>query len=182
MQIAYVYSMKKNTAENQLGALCLALADAQTRAVTEAAGVNAKAGALMAVLGIHTDESIVDASLFLDLSHSATVRLVDQMVTKGILVRRPGVNKRSVRLSLTQKGRRLRRNVLDARQAVLEDALSPLTAEERKLTTKLLQRLLIHQVTSRTAADRICRLCDEEVCPNCPVEQVADAFKLGHQE
>lgn len=169
--------MKNDGVENQLGALCLALVDAQAQAVVGVSGVNAKASALMTVLGIHHDETIADASSFLDLSHSATVRLVAQMVDRGLILRRPGSDKRAVKLSLTSKGKRLRNAVLEVRRCVLRDALSPLDVEERAVMARLLERMLTHQVKGRTSADQICRMCDEEACPNCPVETAVESIE-----
>jgi MarR family transcriptional regulator, negative regulator of the multidrug operon emrRAB len=81
-----------------------------------------------------------------------------------------------VRLHLTAAGRREARRLLAARQAALAPLLSALGERESAALERLLERLLASITASGDDANRICRLCDPEVCGHpgrCPVTQAA---------
>jgi MarR family transcriptional regulator, negative regulator of the multidrug operon emrRAB len=73
-------------------------------------------------------------------------------------------------------GRRAARRVLAGRQQTLAELLAPLGQRETAHLERLLERLLAAVTDDREAANRICRLCDPEVCGHpdrCPVTQAA---------
>ena len=174
MHRAYVFSMSMENLTNQLGALTLALADEQNLIVTAIAGANVSASALVVVLGLYPGETIRDAAQVLSLSHSATVRLVEQLVEKGLVERMTGQDRREVQLRLTRRGKLVRQQLLKARADLFARALSRLTAAELRVAETLVGTMLATITEDEVHADRICRFCDEEACGDCPVEHALD--------
>ncbi len=112
----------------------------------------------------------------LELSHSSMVRAADRLEKRSLLRRsRESDDARSVRLILAPKGRSLATSALASRGVTLRSMLSALTAAELEQFGDLLTKILVRATTSRGAADRLCRLCDERVCRRtlCPVERRA---------
>ena len=159
--------------ENLFGSLLTAISDSLTARAERAAGHSGATAAALVYLTQTPGLSIDRLKRPLGLSQSATVRLVDRLVTDGLAQRRPGRNNRSIAVHLTPPGEKVGRTILDQRQAVLSDVLGPLCAAERSALTTLVEKLL-GNVTLRSAhAERICRLCDLATCPSsaCPVAQ-----------
>ena len=163
---------------NLLGALALALSDAQMTAMAAASGLGASATAALVTLVEHPGLSVAGLSAILGLSHSATVRLAYDLERRGVLQRGPGADRRAVGLTLTEEGRRLRARAMEARAGVLDHALSAVPPSDREALTRVLTRMLEELTTGRTVADHICRFCDEAACgrDDCPVERRAVAL------
>jgi len=108
----------------------------------------------------------------LGLSQSATVRVVDALEADGLALRSPGADARSVRVELTAAGRKAARAVLRRRSAVVDTALGALSDSERDALTGLLEKMLGALTTDSDHAERVCRLCDWDSCPEprCPVD------------
>jgi len=108
----------------------------------------------------------------LGLSQSATVRVVDALEADGLALRSPGADARSVRVELTAAGRKAARAVLRRRSAVVDTALGALSGSERDVLTGLLEKMLGALTTDDDHAERVCRLCDWDSCPEprCPVD------------
>jgi DNA-binding MarR family transcriptional regulator len=157
---------------NLLGALSVAIADAQLAAMTEASGLSPSDVASILTLGPNPDSSVSDMARILNLTHSAAVRLADRLEDRDLVARMTRSDRREVALRLTAKGRRLRRKIANARAAVLNDAVETLPDSERAAFDRCVRALLVRLTSSRTRADRLCRLCDEDLCPKerCPVE------------
>lgn len=167
--------MSEERTANLLGALALALTDTLTEVTTVRAERGAGAPAALVLVGFYPGQSIDSLSRTLELSHSATVRLVDRLVGDGLLERRGGADGRTTALHLTRKGRARADSILDDRCRALTGALGPLSAKERAHFTQLLEKILSALTRDRRHADHICRLCDERACPadDCPVECAA---------
>jgi|JI10StandDraft_1071094.scaffolds.fasta_scaffold57857_3 MarR family transcriptional regulator, negative regulator of the multidrug operon emrRAB len=161
--------------QNLLGALAVALTDELHRVTADRAGHGAAAPSALVSIETSPGMSIETLSKILSLSHSGTVRLIDRLVSDGLVERAPGVDGRAVALRLTTKGKQATRSILAERRRVLAGALQTLTAQEQLHLGSLLDRLLSAITRSRGHADHICRLCDESVCPGnqCPVEVTA---------
>jgi MarR family transcriptional repressor of emrRAB len=103
------------------------------------------------------------------------VRLVDKLEADGLVEARPGQDKRAIALHLTAAGESAVRRRLTERCATLEDITAALTAEESRVFTSLLEKLLRGVTSGMQTATHICRLCDQTVCPEerCPVHQAA---------
>ena len=157
---------------NLLGALSLALADAQADAARRASGLSTSACAALVSLGPYPGTTVGTLARILGLSHSVTVRLTEALAADGLVDRGRGSDRRQVSLRLSPAGDRLRSAILQARAAALGDALARLAPRDRHHLGELSAALLTGLTHSRDGADHICRLCDEEVCPDdrCPVE------------
>lgn len=163
---------------NLLGALALALTDAQMRGMQTASGLGTSAVAALVTLGGPPAPSVAGLAAVLGLSHSATVRLADDLERRGLLRRGPGRDRRAVGLHLTPEGTALRARLMAARAAVLEDAPAAVPAPDRAAFDRAVTQVLERLTTDRTAADHLCRLCDEAACGGdaCPVERRAVAL------
>lgn len=163
--------------ENLMGALVLAVSDSTTPAVENAAGHPGAMAAGLAVLAQEPGLGIEQLKRPLARTQSATVRIIDQLVAAGQAERRPGRDRRSISVVLTDKGTAAAGRVLDTRAAVLREALAVLDGRERKVLETLLEKVLAAVTTDRAHAERICRLCDVRACPlrACPVERAAGA-------
>ena len=160
-----------------MGALAVALSDSITSAVETTTGHAGAMGAALATLAQEPGLSIEQLRVPLGRTQSATVRVVDQLVTEGYAERRPGRDQRSIAVFLTSKGTEAATRVLASRQDALTAALSELSLGERKTLTATLEKVLAAVTTDRAHADHICRLCDLAACPEkvCPVELAAQA-------
>ncbi len=161
-------------AGNLLGAHALVVAD-RLRA---AAGMELSSAAVLSALQTFADgASIDDLRRVLGLSHSGGVRIVGRLAARGLVTREPDPDdRRAVRLHLTTEGRRVALRLLAARQAALAELLAPLGQRETADLERLLERLLAGVTGSGEDANRICRLCDPEICGHparCPVTRAA---------
>jgi DNA-binding MarR family transcriptional regulator len=113
----------------------------------------------------------------LGLSHSGGVRIVKRLEAAGLVAREPDPgDRRAVRLHLTGEGEREARRLLAARQAALTPLVAGLGEREAAALERLLERLLASATGGGEDANRICRLCDPDVCGHpgrCPVTQAA---------
>jgi MarR family transcriptional regulator, negative regulator of the multidrug operon emrRAB len=157
--------------ENLLAALATSLSDQIHVATEDAAEHGASAPAALAAILRRPGQSIGELRARLELSHSATVRLVDRLAEDGLVVRRPGVDGREVAVALTVKGRRRALRVLQARRSTASRALAGLAANERRELEVLADRLLRNQSAQRDDPRPVCRLCEVPACPlrRCPV-------------
>ena len=168
--------MKRSQIDNLLGALALKTHDALTLDFA-GLGLRTATDAATLILLLQSDSASIGALAdVLELSHSSTVRVVDRLEKRQLVSRvRQNDDARSVRLRLTKKGHTLATAALGARERTLRSLLSPLSAEELRQFGESLTKVLATATTGRTAADRLCRWCDETVCTreSCPVEQQA---------
>jgi DNA-binding MarR family transcriptional regulator len=154
---------------NLLGALALAIADAQARGMGE--DLPEAALALLNTLHVAPGCSIAALAAVTGRSHSVTVRTVEALQAQGYIARRPGPDRRTASLVLTAAGAARRTALQSGRTAAIASALAPLDPAERATLAALAGRMLAALTGSRATGDRICRLCDEDACgPGCPVE------------
>jgi DNA-binding MarR family transcriptional regulator len=156
---------------NRLGALALALDDAQLTAVRDAAGVGESACAILLTVGAHPGLTIGELAQIAGLTHSVMVRSVAGLERSKLVVRHRGSDRRNVALRLTASGLRARQSIADARSAALGRALKALSREQLLQLEAIMTPMLVGLTTGRAQSDHLCRLCDEPACgPNCPVE------------
>jgi MarR family transcriptional repressor of emrRAB len=159
---------------NLLGSHALVVVDRLRAAV----GMELTSAAVLSALETFADGASIDAlRRVLGLSHSGGVRVVKRLEREG-LVRRDADpdDGRAVVLHLTPAGRRAARRVLAARRAALEPLLAPLDARDAAALERVLERLLAAATGSGEEANRICRLCEPDVCGHpdrCPVTLAA---------
>jgi len=159
--------------ENIFGALSLALVDKMEKAFADETGLGPSAVAAIIQIGTEPGLTIETLRKLIALSHSATVRLVDQLVAENLVLRAGGVegDKRAKSLQLTDAGRALFDKSLTARRAVIHRAFTTLDAEETQQLGRLAEKLLPTLVDLGADQDVVCRVCDQEVCDQerCPI-------------
>lgn len=154
---------------NMLGALSIAVMDRIEAVAQEILGRAGEAPAALVVIGY--GEGITNDRLrrILGLSHSGAVRLVDRLVSDGLVERRKGRDGREIALHLTIIGAETRSQILAGRLQTIGTMLGPLTSGELDRLAVLIRRLLAAQTTSEQDRYTICRLCDASVCTHCPL-------------
>lgn len=158
---------------NLLGALALALSDAQDDAARSASGLGTSACSALVVLSFYPGTPIRTLADILGLTHSVVVRLAEDLSDRGMVARDAGTkDKRQVQLRLTSEGRDVAVAILEARRAALGAALGQVPEAIRPALGDAVSHMLAALTQSRAAADHICRMCDEDACPqdSCPVE------------
>jgi len=143
------------------------------------------------------EESLGDAHVgrlaeVLGLTHSGAVRLVSLLEAEELAERRTGADRRRVQVHHTARGRRRATAARAARDAVVRETTSGLTADEATTLEGLLAQLIEARVSARVehrlareSADNPsawwCRICDFAACGRpegrCPA-QVAAAIIL----
>lgn len=160
---------------NLLGAAALAISGAVEAALLARHGRSEAANAALAIMLQWPPRSIGHLARVLHRSHSATVRLIEELETEKLVAKNSGTDRRAVVATLTADGRREARRVVAARAGVLDGILEGLTAEDRRDLARLLEKILPLLTPDRDACDHICRLCELAACPQdrCPVELAA---------
>ena len=161
--------------ENIVGAMSLAMVDKMEQAFAAETGRGPSAVAALMQIGVEPGLSIERLRRIIALSHSASVRLVDQLVAEGLVRREvsPGSDKRARALYLTQQGEALFATARAARNRITQTALSRLSGEERRVLDGIVSKMFPALVGPGDDDYVVCRLCDETVCPleRCPVPQ-----------
>jgi MarR family transcriptional repressor of emrRAB len=157
---------------NLLGAAALAITGAIDTAISSGEGRSQAANAALAVMLQWPPRSIGHLAGVLRRSHSATVRLIEELEAEKLVAKSPGADRRAVVATLTAEGRREARRVVGMRAESLGDLMRGLSAEDRRDLTRLLEKMLPALTPDRQACDHICRLCELAACPQdrCPVE------------
>ncbi|MGY5778000.1 MarR family winged helix-turn-helix transcriptional regulator [Rhizobium sp. LEGMi135b] len=163
--------------ENLFGAMSLALVDKMEKAFADETGLGPSAIAAIVQIGTEPGLTIETLRRMIALSHSATVRLVDQLVASDLVLRAGGVegDKRARSLQLTERGRTLFDKSLGARRAVIHRAFKLLGQEETEQLGRLVEKLLPALVDLGDDQDVVCRVCDQGVCDQdrCPIAFMA---------
>jgi DNA-binding MarR family transcriptional regulator len=162
---------------NVVGALALRLHDRMAAAVSEAAGQPESGATTLSWLANFAPEPGIGLlNRMLGLTPSGAVRMVDRLEADGHLRRGPGADGRSTSVRLTARGGRTARRVAAARLAVLTDALSVLSDEERAELDRLAGKVLVGLRGDPSGSRFMCRLCDATACGHaegaCPVAPV----------
>jgi DNA-binding MarR family transcriptional regulator len=159
---------------NLVGALAIAVVDRlhEARVANDSRGLTATAA--LNHLRLRPGQNIDFLARLLQISHPATVRLVDRLEAEGLVTRGPSRDdRRSRTLVLTGKGQRVALATARERLEGLDEILAPLTTAERRQLEPLLEKLVTALTDDRWEARHICRLCDFPTCasPTCPVDQ-----------
>jgi len=162
--------MSNDETFNIVGALALALTDKLVEAAQAQVPSDETVSAI-ALIGHAKNLSIRQLSEVVGLTHPATVRLVDRLCDKGAVIRsRSQQDARAICLSLTPEGAKIYLQVLEARKSVLITALAVLTEQERSSFGRLAAKMLCGIIQNGDHARKVCRLCDDKACQNCPLE------------
>ena len=116
--------------ENIVGALSLAMVDKMEQAYAAETGRGPSAVAAITQIGLEPGLSIERLRRIIALSHSAAVRLIDQLAAEGLVRREAsgGSDKRARALTLTAAGEKLFKSALAARRGITQAALARLSA------------------------------------------------------
>jgi DNA-binding MarR family transcriptional regulator len=174
--------------ENLLASLSLNLAEEGQAAMERASGLTGSAtAALLALAEFLGDAHVGKLADVLGLTHSGAVRLVTQLEREGLVVRRPGADRRRVEVRLTPAGQRRAGGAREARDAIVHQAISGLTADDAMVLEGLLAKLVESRVAGRVERRRAgetdawwCRTCDFAACGRpegrCPAQVTAAAL------
>ena len=154
---------------NLLGVVGLSIADRIHAVALEVMNRAGETPAALAIIGYGFGPSNDKLRRVLGLSHPGTVRLVDRLVSDGLVERRKGSDNREIALYLTDAGHASREALLKGRLASIRSMLTPLSKKERELLTAILRKLLISMDPTDLERRRLCRLCDDRVCKDCPI-------------
>ncbi len=160
--------MTQRTA-NLLGALSLAVADQVEVAVREILDHGGETPAALVVIGYGTGLSNDMLRRILGMSHPGAVRLVDKLVSDGLVERGAGRDGRQVALHLTKRGRQVRSQLLASRLGAIGGLIDTLDASEQRTLAGLLHKVLARMDTTEMQRFTICRMCDDRVCDDCPL-------------
>ena len=157
---------------NLLNAAATAIVDAQATSMAFQANLKSSTTAAILTLGQHPALTLSDLAQVLGLSHSATVRLVDGLTSRGLAARGDGQSRREVAVSLTFDGQLLYGALRQAQSDILTPLLEDLAQKDRAILEAALSSILAARTKGLQSADHICRFCDESVCMqhDCPVE------------
>jgi DNA-binding MarR family transcriptional regulator len=160
--------------ENIWGAITLATVDKMEQAFAAETGRGPSAVAAITQIGIEPGLSIERLRRIVALSHSATVRLVDQLAAEGLVRRETssGTDKRARSLYLTDEGEALFEKAKAARRRVAEAALDRLSGKERQNLITIIEKMFPALVGPGDDELVVCRFCEDgSVCPpdRCPV-------------
>jgi len=149
---------------NWLGALTVGLGDLLDRSLREASGLDPAAVAAVLTVRARPGQSVSDLAATLHMTHSGCVRVVGRLAGSGLLVRGPGPDGRTRGLRRSDEGEETADVLLDARRGVLEGIVGELTPGQAESLEQALRAVLPLLPADRTAARRICRLCEHAVC------------------
>jgi DNA-binding MarR family transcriptional regulator len=166
----------RDRVDQLLGVTALTAVDRLRAAVAAGPGVGeAEAGALVH-LQAWPGCSVGELASVVDRSQPATVRLVDRLVDRGLVERRPGADRRTIALALTQAGSHAADAVLAARSSALSALLGGLSSDARDALERALEEVVGGAADDRPTAFRVCRLCDRGACCSgrgCPLNHTA---------
>lgn len=116
--------------------------------------------------------SIEQVATRIGLSHSATVRVIDKLVERGLIEKdRARQDARQQSLTLSKAGKRLAQQLHAVRNDVTDALLGGIDAGQVTALHQAVCRILGQAVTSPKEGDVVCRVCDEQRChPGiCPI-------------
>ena len=154
---------------NLLGAVGLAVSDRISEAARTILNHSGETPAALVVIGYGQGPSNDLLRRILGLSHPGTVRLVDRLVSDGLVERKKGPDNRTIALFLTDKGQSRREQLLAGRLTAIKPFLSALDASEQKTFDRRQHKVLSSKETTDLERCSLCRLCDNRVCLNCPI-------------
>jgi MarR family transcriptional regulator, negative regulator of the multidrug operon emrRAB len=160
-----------NRLVNLLGALALGVSDRIRAAAAESMPLGGETIAALIVIGHAPAMSIDQLSQILRLTHAGTVRLVDRLVERNLIEKRPStVDRRSVTLFPTSTGRKRRGRVLALRRAALLEVLDRVSPDDLGALERIAETITGGLADDPLSALTTCRFCDEQVCDACPMD------------
>jgi MarR family transcriptional regulator, negative regulator of the multidrug operon emrRAB len=175
---------EKKRLANVLAAFALALTDKVNDAIRDNGGRSGMSSATLIQIGFNPGLSIERLRSLIGLTHSATVRVIDQLAGEGMVRRERNTegDTRVASLVLTDKGVTEMQTALVSRSLVAEPVVECFTALEMDSLASMLEKAIPNVVGFGANQDVVCRLCDMRACPQdrCPVNTcVIDAAKAA---
>ncbi|MDT7749706.1 MAG: hypothetical protein QOD96_3368 [Pseudonocardiales bacterium] len=170
--------------ENLLGAHSLALAD-RLLAGDEPAGTGASSSesAALVTLLAHPGRTVGWLGGVLGLTTSGVTRLVERLVSAGLVERNTGRDARSRQLELSPAGAARAESILAGRRATLSRAVAALSPSERVALESMLAKMVGGVTDDEFAALHVCRLCDRPACRDrgraCPLQHTVPAGRAS---
>lgn len=167
---------------NLLGALSLGVSDRMRAAVAEILPLGGETAAAIIVIGHTPAMSIDQLSRVLRLSHAGTVRLVERLVERNLVEKRPSAaDRRIMSLALTPDGLRQRDQLLESRRAALITLLEKVAPEDLVAFERVAEAIAAALPENALSALSTCRFCDEGRCVNCPMDVFGSLEPAGGQ-
>jgi DNA-binding MarR family transcriptional regulator len=153
--------------QNKLGAFSALLSDTVADALDD---LSPSAAALLMTLHFRPEIGVSELARIADVAQPTAVRLLDGLVAKGLVQRKPRVG-RHTPLALTSKGWTKAQTLRSARLRSMDRLLAPLSEDEKAGLEDALDKILAAATTSRAFARKTCRLCAHDICnePDCPL-------------
>jgi DNA-binding MarR family transcriptional regulator len=156
---------------NVLAAMALMVTDRAEDARVEASGLSSRELAALVLVANRPGMSVDWLYQRLGITQSGAVRLVERLVSAGVMTRQAVPGRREVELSATAAGAQRLELAEDARGPSLAGLMEALTSAEREHLTDLAATVLRAGSRVPREADVVCRRCDWAACtPDCPVE------------
>ena len=157
---------------NLLGALAVGISDRIRLAAAEKTSMGGEAAAALIVIGHMVGLSIDQLGRILKLSHPGTVRVVDRLVAAGLAERKPALTDRRVlSLHLTPAGETERSAVLEGRRVAVFAVMDHVSPDDYPILELLVEKMLASLPCDATSAMSVCRFCDQQACPACPMSK-----------
>jgi DNA-binding MarR family transcriptional regulator len=141
------------------------------RAAMREVGLEARELAALTLVAEHDGCSVDWLRGRVELTQSGTVRLVDRLAGRGLLVRGPSTG-RGVPLHITAAGEQVLDIWRDTRDRVADELLAGVAEGRRAAFVADLAGSLVARPRARSQADATCRTCTWVACGNdCPVDR-----------
>jgi DNA-binding MarR family transcriptional regulator len=157
---------------NLLAAWAVAVTDVVRAAVERSTGMAGSGPAALVAIVAEPGLSIDELRRVLGLTHPGAVRLVDRLVDRGWILRQHGIG-RTVHLVPTASGRRAERRLAEAREEAVAALLVSMPKGDVRTVAGLIEPVLAANIDDVDAIRRLCRLCNRDVCGQCPAEMRA---------
>jgi MarR family transcriptional regulator, negative regulator of the multidrug operon emrRAB len=124
--------------------------------------------------------SIDQLSRILRLSHAGTVRLVDRLVERNLVEKRPSaLDRRIMSLALTTDSWQQRDKLLALRRAVLTVLLNQVAPEDLAALEHVAETIAAALPEDALSALTTCRFCDERRCIDCLAKSGSGMITVG---
>lgn len=166
---------------NVIGAFADLVSGRIDAAITEVLGSRGETGAALITMLHEPGLNIKHLSATLGIRSPSAVELVDRLCREGLVARDSAPDRRQVRLRLTAEGTRTAQRILAARETAIRDLTYELSTAQLDALREAAAEVLRCSADSPVSGDRICRRCDEPVCPDeaCPVASALCTGRSG---
>jgi DNA-binding MarR family transcriptional regulator len=123
-------------------------------------GVTSSQGATILAVPVDNSLKMNELSAVIGVDTSTMTRMIDQLVNKGLVVRKTGEkDRRLVYIGLTEKGRKLHQELTQALDKFYQDSLEQIPEEERERIVNSL--VTVNNAISRGLAECCTRYCKQ---------------------